>query len=261
MKPSLSLSIIVPVCNPSLNDINSFLDSLNSATYFVSEVIFCSFPHSYSLCAEFQRICSSISSHTVAKELELKQRGIFLAQNIGASNATANYVLFMGIDDSLCSLSPISLLQIQQALAECHYDLLLVPYKAQTIIYRSKVTFVSAFIDTIHQQGTLYRASLFSNADFFESSLMLYANFIASHYASLSMFSYCHVQIAQPIVLFSLDGLTGSSRFFLFKRYRESSFIFSTLYSAPISIVFNSVSFALLCIIQLRALVRTAISS
>lgn len=258
MKPSLSLSIIVPVCNPSPNDITNFLVSLDLANYFVSEVIFCSFPHSYYLRAHFHRICSSISSNTVVKELELTQRGIFSAQNIGASIATAKYVLFMGIDDSLCSLSPICLLKVQQALLCCQYDLLLVPYKAQTRIYRSRVSFVSAFIDTIHQQGTLYKASLFGNANFFDSSLKLYANFITSHYAALSKLSYRYIQITQPIVLFSLDGLTGSSRWFLFERYRESSFIFSTLYSIPAMILFNFASFALLSFIQLRKLVRTA---
>ena len=245
---------MVPICSPLSTDLEAFAASLESNVWIPSEVLFISYQTvlSASLYCFLNRL-SSVGVRVIWRETN--ERGIFRAQNVGGSLSTDKWVLFLGIDDRFWDVGPEIVLRLKECLDTISADIVIIPHVTGDIIKRSRMSILSFFVDTLHQQGTLYSSTIFDDGGYFPASLGLYLSFQTTLNVALSRLGYTSISLT-PLVSYGLTGATNQKKVFLVDRLVDYYCIYKRSINPAAIPPLLIVSFMITLVQQIRSISR-----
>lgn len=215
----LSITAVVPLFMPSGENLDSFACALETNKWSPEEIVFVAYKTGYS--EEVEAFITRIKNLDIkVKWQPTEKKGIFTAQNIGGYMSTYKWIIFMGIDDLFADISEDQIYQIEKSLSREKVEIIVIPYISNGVARHSSISILSYFIDTLHQQGTLYAKRLFTVKGFFPNKTGLYLTFQTTFNIAMSKLTYTKLKCS-PLIIYGLSGRTNQSKVFLFDRIKD----------------------------------------
>lgn len=227
------ISVIIPVYKLS-KDFDECIKSIYNQSFKEFEIL---------IVQRISEIDSKIeilknSNDLPIKLIKTKKSGIYTAMNLGIKQAIGEWILFLGQDDQLASISVFTsifdkLKNINQGIALGNVEVInrknwLIPSR-----YKNKLTFLSHLKNTVHHQGILYHSSIFAQNKF-DDNLSILADY------KLNLMLYkAKIQITYLEIFVSRCGGSGVSKNFTKQLYNEEKQLKKDLYPLPLFLILN----------------------